>query len=89
MSEGLPLVVLEAMAAGVPVIATDVGGVPEVIRHGVNGILVPSGNAAALEGALATLASSSEMRLRMAAAGRERVEREFRIERVVDELRHL
>jgi hypothetical protein len=47
-TEGLPNVVLESYAAGTPVVATEVGGLPEVVEHGVDGYLVPPGNPAAL-----------------------------------------
>jgi glycosyltransferase involved in cell wall biosynthesis len=53
--EGMPMVVLEAMAAGVPVVASAVEGTPEVIEHGCSGLLVPSGDAAALAGMLEEL----------------------------------
>ncbi|MBE3584511.1 MAG: glycosyltransferase family 4 protein, partial [Limnochordaceae bacterium] len=68
--EGLPLVVLEAMRAGLPVVATGVGGVPEAVRDGVTGILVPPRNVEALAEALGTLASSARVRTEMGAAGR-------------------
>jgi glycosyltransferase involved in cell wall biosynthesis len=75
--EGLPLALLEAMYAGKPCIATSVGGVPEVIRSGENGLLVPAGNEIALADAIAALAGSSELRRRLAAAARTTIERSF------------
>lgn len=68
--EGLPNVVLEGMAHERPVVSTSVGGVASVIQDGVNGLLVPVGNAAALAVALRTLAADSARADRMAAAGR-------------------
>jgi len=67
--EGHPLSVMEAMAAGTPVIATAVGGVPEVVRTGVTGLLVPPGDVEALAGAMRQLAASREERARLGAAG--------------------
>lgn len=72
--EGLPMVVLEAMAAGVPVVATDVEGVGEAIRHGQEGIVVPPGNPAALAGGIRSLIAGeySWPELRVAAWRRHR-----------------
>ena len=55
--EGLPMVVLEAMAAGVPVVATEVEGVPEAVRDGIDGVLAPPGDPAALAGAIRRITS--------------------------------
>lgn len=71
-TDGTPLVVLEAMAAGVPVVAAAVGGIPDQIRHDVDGLLVPPGDPAAVAGALAELLTDAERALRLAAAGRRR-----------------
>lgn len=75
--EGLPLVVLEAMAQGKPVVATAVGGTPELVVDGETGILVPPGDVAALARALDGLLRDPERARRMGEAGRSRVEREF------------
>jgi len=72
LEEGLPNVVLEAMASGLPVIATEVGGLPEVVEHGRTGLLVPSHNADALADALSLLLSDEKVR---AAYGREGTKR--------------
>lgn len=69
-AEGSPNVVLEAMAAGVPVVATAVGGVPEIVKHGVNGWTVPPRQPEAMAAALARLLQEDELRRRLSAAGR-------------------
>jgi glycosyltransferase involved in cell wall biosynthesis len=66
--EGAPMAVIEAMAAGLPVVATAVGGVPELVVDGENGLLTPPGDAEALAAALAALADGPEKRLRFGAA---------------------
>jgi glycosyltransferase involved in cell wall biosynthesis len=69
--EGMPNVVLEAMAMGCPVIATAVGGSKELVRHGETGLLVPPADPAALANALLELATSPERRSGMRARSRE------------------
>jgi glycosyltransferase involved in cell wall biosynthesis len=76
-SEGFPVSVLEAMAAGLPVVATDVGGVSEAVRHGETGLLVPANDPGALAEALDCLVQDPELRLRLGSAGRERVRQHF------------
>ena len=76
-TEGLPVVVLEEMAAGLPVVATAVGGTSEVVEEGVTGRLVPAADPAALARGVAELLASPETARAMGAAGRRRVEDHF------------
>jgi glycosyltransferase involved in cell wall biosynthesis len=73
--ENLPHTVLEALAAGTPVIATAVGGVPELVQDGVNGLLVPPGNAAAIADAVRRFFADGELRERLRSASAPSVER--------------
>lgn len=68
--DGLPNVALEAMAAGRPVVGSRVGGIPELVREGENGLLVPEKDSAALGAALVTLARDPALRARMGATAR-------------------
>jgi glycosyltransferase involved in cell wall biosynthesis len=83
-SEALPLVVLEAMAEGRPVIATEVGGLPDAVIDGETGRLVPPGDIDGLSAALVELASDRELANRFGEAGRRRQRELFTIERMVD-----
>jgi glycosyltransferase involved in cell wall biosynthesis len=74
-SEGLPMALLEAMSYGMAVLATRVGGIPEVVADGAEGLLVEPGDAAALAAALRRLIADPELRARLAAAARARVAR--------------
>ena len=76
-TEGLPNVVLESLAARVPVVATAVGGTPEVVQDGVNGCLVPPGHADALAGCIRALLGDAPLRRRMGEQGYRRVREEF------------
>lgn len=75
--EGMPRAVLEAMAAGLPVVATDVGGTGEVVRHGRTGLLVPPRDPRPLAAAIIELLGDPERCRRFGEAGRERVVCEF------------
>jgi colanic acid/amylovoran biosynthesis glycosyltransferase len=75
--DGLPTVLLEAMALGTPVVATDVVGIPEIVRHGETGLLVPERDVEALAGALAQLLGSPSQRLRLSTGARTLMERSF------------
>jgi len=81
--EGMSNAVLEAMAAGLPVVATAVGGTPEVVVNGVTGLLVPPRDPDTLAQAITRLLRNPDLRREMGQAGRERVEREFSVERMV------
>ena len=81
--EGLPNALLEAMAAGLPVVATAVGGTPEVVVDGVTGFLVPPRDPQALADAILRLLRDPELRQRMGEAGRARVAAHFSIEQMV------
>jgi len=72
--EGLPVVVMEALALGRPVVSTSVGGVPEAVRDGVEGLLVPPRDPAALAAAMVRLGSDPELAERLAAGAARRAE---------------
>lgn len=72
-AEGVPVVLMEAMASGVPVISTTITGIPELIESGKDGILVPASDCDSLSDAIATLINDKELRSSMAEKGREKV----------------
>lgn len=76
-NEGFPTTHLEAMCFGLPIVATDIAGVREQVEDGVNGWVVPPGDALALADALERLLADGELRSRLGQAGRERVQRKF------------
>ena len=84
MVETFPLSILEAMACGVPVVASRVGSVPDVVEHGVTGVLVEPGDAVALARAIAATLDDGAGSARMADAARERVETRYSIERTTE-----
>ena len=73
--ENLPFSVMESLAAGRPVIAAGIGGIPEMVEDGVNGMLFPPGDAEALRCRVARMLDDEGMRKRMSKAGREKAER--------------
>jgi glycosyltransferase involved in cell wall biosynthesis len=81
-AEGLPLTILEAMATGLPVVATDVAGAGEVIEDGVSGLLVPPGDEQALADALARLAADDALRARMGSTAVAVVQERFSFETI-------
>ena len=84
--EGIPVALMEAMSAGLPVVATAISGVPELVEPDVSGLLVPSGNPRALANALQRLAHDAALRERLGAEGRRTVTREFDLETNAREL---
>lgn len=84
-SEGASLVLLESMAAGLPVVATAAGGNPELVVDGVTGLLVPRGDADRFARALIDLAGSDQRRRLLGDAGRKRVDEKFSFDRMIDE----
>jgi glycosyltransferase involved in cell wall biosynthesis len=89
INEGTPVSVIEALAAGRPAVATRVGGIPDVVRDGVDGCLVDPDDPDALVDRLAELAADPERRARMGAAGRERVVERYAVARLVADVDQL
>jgi glycosyltransferase involved in cell wall biosynthesis len=89
LSEGLSSAILEAMAASLPIIATKVGGIPELVKDGDNGLLVAPAHPAALAHAIQQLADHPEQADRMGQRGRERMEEQFTLERKILETERL
>ena len=87
LMEGFGLAVLEAMAMGRPVVATTTGGLPEVVRHGETGLLVPPGNEIALAEAIVALLGDPERADSMGQAGRRRVSALFSEEAMMQQLK--
>lgn len=84
-NEGLGSVLLEAMAAGLPIVASSTGGIPEIVRDGDTGLLVPPRDPSALAAAVIRLLTDSALAARLGAAGLEFVRREGSADRMVDE----
>jgi glycosyltransferase involved in cell wall biosynthesis len=89
LREGTPLALLEYMAAGLPVVATRVGGLPDVVVDGVTGLIVSPGSAPALADALERLLGDPELRAQMGAAGRERQQAKYEFASVMHRVEQL
>ena len=87
--DALPTVLLEALACGAPVVASELTGIPEIVDDGENGFLVPPGDARELSRAIALLLESRDLRERFGRAGRRKAERVFDVERNVRKLHRL
>jgi glycosyltransferase involved in cell wall biosynthesis len=88
-NEGSPVSLIEAMAAARPVVATRVGGVPDLVEHGVNGLLVPPGDPPAVADAITTLLADADRRRAMGNAGRKRVRDAHGVDRLVADVDRL
>jgi L-malate glycosyltransferase len=89
LSEGLSSSILTAMARALPVVATSVGGIPELVANGKNGILVPPGNPQALATAIESLIDDPDKSFKMGQNGRQRMELRFTLERKILETESL
>ena len=87
--DGLPTVLIEAMALGTPCVGTDVTGIPEIVQEGITGLMVPQGDAAALAAAIKQLLYDSNLRVGLAQKARALVEAEFDIQSNAAKLRKL
>ena len=83
ISEGMSNTLLEAMGAGIAVVASDVGGNPEIVNDGIDGLLFPSGNVEALASQLQSLLTNADRRAQLARGGRERVLHSFTIDAMI------
>ena len=89
VNEGTPVSAIEALAAGTPVVANRVGGVPDVVRDGLDGYLVEPGDTEGAAECLAMLAADPELRRRLGESGRARVRERYSVDRLVDDVDRL
>jgi glycosyltransferase involved in cell wall biosynthesis len=83
VTEGLGTSLLDAMACARPIVATEAGGIPEVVSHGITGLLVPPRDHAAMAGAIITLINDQARRRQMGDSGFARVTEKFSVERMI------
>lgn len=88
-SEGMPLAILEAMAAGKPVISTNCGGIPEVVDHERTGLLVPPSNHSALGEAISSLLADSEYSRKLGEQAQDKFYKEFTLDGMIERYEHL
>ena len=84
--DGIPTVLVEAMASGVPVVTTAVAGIPDLVTHGVNGLVRRPHDVAGIAASIATLLDDASMRRRLGSAGRETVQERFDVRHSAEEL---
>jgi glycosyltransferase involved in cell wall biosynthesis len=89
VNEGTPVSAIEALASGTPVVATRVGGVPDVVRDGVDGFLVEPGDTEGAAETLAQLAADPELRARLGESGRTHTFERYSVARLVDDVDRL
>ena len=89
VNEGTPVSAIEALASGTPVVATRVGGVPDVVRDGIDGFLVEPGDTGAAANRLAELALDPDLRARLGESGRAYVRTRYSVDRLVDDIDRL
>jgi glycosyltransferase involved in cell wall biosynthesis len=89
LHEGVPIVLLEAMAIGVPIVASHVGGIPEILEDSREAVLVPAKDPEALARAIGVVAGSSELRAELIRAARVRVETQFSIRSSAAKMREM
>jgi glycosyltransferase involved in cell wall biosynthesis len=88
LNEGMGRVLVEAMSAGLPIVASRVGGIPDLVKHGENGLLVPPADAGALERAISDLLSDKARRKHMGETGK-RMCRPYSVEAMVEKIDNL
>lgn len=87
LGEGIPVVLMEALATGLPAIASNTMGIPELVEHGVTGLLVPAGRPDELADGIERLAGDPSLRRRLGDAGRRKVIEDYSLDQGVDQLR--